>query len=223
MKDRPERKLRLLIVDDHVAIAESLKVLFSREPDFEVTELAHDADTALRIVKETRPDVVLMDHGLPRITGAEATANVLTASPETAVVMYSGGMSDDELVLAVESGIRGYVMKGAPVAEVVSAIRRAAAGETLLSPDELARLLKHGRERSRQRAERERQVASLTPREREVLVLMAEAQELPAIADRLGISAHTARGYIQSILEKMHAHSKLEAVVRANELGLLSS
>jgi two-component system nitrate/nitrite response regulator NarL len=194
----------LLIVDDHVAIAESLRVLLSREPDFELTELAHDADRALEIVKASRPDVVLMDHGLPRMTGAEATGHVLSASPETAVVMFSGAMTDDELVTAVESGIRGYVMKGAPVAEVVSSIRRAAAGEILLAPDELARLLQHGRQRARQRAERERHVAAMTPREREVLLLMAQALELPAIADRLGISAHTARGYVQSILEKLH-------------------
>jgi DNA-binding NarL/FixJ family response regulator len=130
-------------------------------------------------------------------------------------------MTDDELVVAVESGIRGYVMKGAAVAEVISAIRRAAAGEILLAPDELARLLKHGRARARDRSDRERQIATLTPREREVLGLMARANELPAIAERMGISVHTARGYIQAILEKLHSHSKLEAVVRASELGLL--
>jgi DNA-binding NarL/FixJ family response regulator len=215
------KKIRLLVVDDHVAIAESLRALLSREPDFELTEVAHEAESALRIVRASRPDVVLMDHGLPGMTGAEATTHVLAESPETAVVMFSGGMTDDELVVAVESGIRGYVMKGAAVADVVSAIRRAAAGEILLAPDELARLLKHGRARARDRSERERQIAALTPREREVLGLMAGANELPAIAERLGISVHTARGYIQAILEKLHTHSKLEAVVRANELGLL--
>jgi DNA-binding NarL/FixJ family response regulator len=130
-------------------------------------------------------------------------------------------MTDDELVTAVESGIRGYVMKGSPVNVVVSAIRRAAAGEILLAPDELARLLKHGRERTRQRAERDRRIAALTPREREVLGLMAEALDPATIGERLSITAHTTRGHIQSILEKLHAHSKLEAVVRANELGLL--
>ena len=214
-------KIRVLVVDDHVAIAESLRVLLARESDFELTDLAHDAEQALRIVREEKPDVVLMDHGLPKMSGAEATRHVLEASPETAVVMFSGMMSEDELTVAVESGIRGYVMKGAPVRDVISAIRRAAAGDILLAPDELARLLKHGRDRAQKRAERDRQIAALTPREREVLRLMAEALELPAIADRLGISVHTTRGYIQNILEKLQAHSKLEAVVRANELGLL--
>lgn len=216
-----QRKIRLLIVDDHVAIAESLRVLLSREPDFDLTELAHDADQALRIARAERPNVVLMDHGLPKISGAEATRRLLAESPETVVVMFSGMMTDDDLTLAVESGIRGYVMKGAPIADVISAIRRAAAGEILLAPEELARLLKHGRERAQERADRERQIAALTPREREVLRLMADALELPAIAERLGISVHTTRGYIQNILEKLQAHSKLQAVIKASELGLL--
>ena len=215
------KKIRLLIVDDHLAVAESVHALLAREHDFELTEIAPDAETALRIVRETEPDVVLMDQGLPGMSGADAVAKVIAIRPSTAVIMFSGSMTEDDLVTAVEAGIRGYVQKGARAAELVSAVRRAAAGEILLSPDELARLLRRARERSRQRLERDRQASSLTPREREVLKLMAKAQDVPAISDALGISAHTARGYIQNILEKLQAHSRLEAVIRANELGLL--
>ena len=207
--------MRLLIVDDHIAVAESLHALLSREPGFELTPIAPDAETALRIVRETEPDVVLMDQGLPGMSGTDAVARVLEIRPATAVIMFSGSMTEDDLVTAVESGIRGYVPKGARAADVVSAVRRAAAGEILLAPDELTRLLRRSRERSRQRLERDRQVASLTPREREVLRLMAKAQDVPAISDALGITAHTARGYIQNILEKLQAHSRLEAVIRA--------
>jgi two-component system nitrate/nitrite response regulator NarL len=215
------KKIRLLIVDDHLAVAESVHALLTREHDFELTEIAPDAETALRIVREAEPDVVLMDQGLPGMSGADAVAKVIAIRPATAVIMFSGSMTEDDLVTAVEAGIRGYVQKGARAAELVSAVRRAAAGEILLSPDELARLLRRARERSRQRLERDRQASSLTPREREVLKLMAKAQDVPAISDALGISAHTARGYIQNILEKLQAHSRLEAVIRANELGLL--
>lgn len=217
----PSGKIRVLIVDDHVAVGESLHALLSRQPDFDLTEVAANADRALEIVRESAPDVVLMDQGLPGMSGAEATAHVVAASPKTAVIMFSGAMSDDELVTAVESGIRGYVMKGARSSEVVTAVRRAAAGEILLAPDELAGLLRRARERTRQRAERERQLDALTPREKEVLRMMAAAQDVEKIAQRLGISASTARGHIQNILEKLQAHSKLEAVVRANTLGLL--
>ena len=185
--------------------------------------MAHDAEAAIRIVREREPDVVLMDQGLPGMSGAEATAHVVAARPKTAVIMFSGGMTDDELVTAVESGIRGYLPKGSRIAEVISAIRRAAAGEILLGRDELARLLRRARERTQRDAERNRQKAALTPREREVLRLMAEALEVSDISGRLGISAHTTRGYIQNILEKLGVHSKLEAVVRANAIGLLDA
>jgi len=216
-------RIRVLIVDDHVAVAESLLALLERDESFELTEVAHNADEALRVVRERQPDVVLMDQALPGMSGAEATAHVIAASPKTAVIMFSGGMTDDELVTAVESGIRGYLSKGSHVAEVITAIRRAAAGEILLDRDELARLLRRARERTQQKADRDRQKAGLTPREREVLGLMAEALEIGDISLRLGISAHTTRGYIQNILEKLGVHSKLAAVVRANALGVLDA
>src|SRR5438034_859396 len=134
-----------------------MHALLSREREFELTEIAPDAETALRIVSERSPDVVLMDQGLPGMSGADAVARVLAIRPDTAVVMFSGSLTEDDLVTAVESGIRGYVPKGARVADVVSAIRRAAAGGILLGSDELARLLRRGRGRVRQRGERHRQ------------------------------------------------------------------
>ena len=216
-------RIRLLIVDDHVAVAESLRALLARDESFELMELAHDANEAFRIVRERRPDVVLMDQALPGMSGAEAAAHVIAARPQTAVIMFSGGMTDDELVTAVESGIRGYLPKGSSMAELITAIRRAAAGEILLDKDELARLLRRARERIQEKADRDRQKAGLTPREREVLGLMAEALEIGDISTRLGISAHTTRGYVQNILEKLGVHSKLAAVVRANALGVLDT
>jgi DNA-binding NarL/FixJ family response regulator len=214
-------RIRVLIVDDHIAVAESLYALLARDLSFELTELAHDANEALRIVRERQPDVILMDQALPGMSGAEATAHVIAARPQTAVIMFSGGMTDDELVTAVESGIRGYLPKGSHMAEVITAIRRAAAGEILLDKDELARLLRRARDRTQEKTDRDRHKAGLTPREREVLGLMAEALEIPDISTRLGISAHTTRGYVQNILEKLGVHSKLAAVVRANALGVL--
>jgi DNA-binding NarL/FixJ family response regulator len=135
--------------------------------------------------------------------------------------MLSGGMTRDELAAAVEAGASGYLLKTAGSAEIVSAIRRAAAGEILLPPDELASLLRLGSERTRQRDERQRTLPQLTRREREVLALMAAAADVERIARELKITMNTARGYIQNILEKLGAHSRLEAVVRATELGLL--
>jgi two-component system nitrate/nitrite response regulator NarL len=217
------QRIRILIVDDHVAVTESLSALLSRQDDFVLSDTAADGATALRIAADTSPDVVLMDQHLATESGVNVAAAILAAHPGTAVVMLTGGMTQDELVAAVEVGVAGYLIKTTPVAGIISAIRRAAAGEILLPPTELAALLRAGRERSRQKAERERGKPKLTPREHDVLSLMAAAADAQQIADRLGITLNTARGHIQNVLEKLGAHSRLEAVVRAGELGLLAT
>jgi two-component system, NarL family, response regulator DevR len=214
-------RINVLIVDDHLAVAESLQALLSRQADLEIGEIATNGATALRIAAGRRPHVVLMDQNLSGESGVVVASQILAAHPGTAIVMLSGAMSQDELVAAVEAGVSGYLLKTTPAAEIVKAIRRAAAGEILLPPEELASLLRLGRERARRRDERQRSLPQLTPREREVLALMASAADAERIAAELKISVNTARGYIQNILEKVGAHSRLEAVVRATELGLL--
>ena len=212
--------IRVLIVDDHLAVAEGLQALLAREADLDV-EVATNGNAALRLVDETSPHVVLMDQNLSGEIGVVIASKILSAHPETAVVMLTGGMSQDELVAAVEAGVSGYLLKVTPSAEIVRAIRRAVTGEILLPPDELASLLRRGHERRRQRDEHQRNLPQLTRREREVLVLMSSAVDVERIAGELNISVNTARGYIQNVLEKLGAHSRLEAVVRATELGLL--
>ena len=216
-------RIRVLIVDDHLAVAESLQALLSRQADLDVGEVATNGAAALRLAAERTPHVVLMDHNLSGESGVVVAEAILAAHPRTAVVMLSGGMSQDELIAAVEVGVSGYLQKTMPAVEIVKAIRRAAAGEILLPPEELSSLLRLGRERTRERDERQRNLPQLTRREREVLVLMASAADAERIAEELKISVNTARGYIQNILEKVGAHSRLEAVVRATELGLLSA
>jgi len=216
-------RISVLIVDDHLAVAESLQALLSRQADLDVGEVATNGKAALRIAGERKLQVVLMDQNLSGESGVVVAASILAAHPGTAIVMLSGGMTQDELIAAVEVGASGYLLKTTPAAEIVKAIRRAAAGEILLPPDELASLLRLGRERTRQRTERQRSLPQLTPREREVLALMASAADAERIAGELRISVNTARGYIQNILEKLSAHSRLEAVVRATELGLLGA
>ena len=216
-------RINVLIVDDHLAVAESLQALLSRQADLDIGEIATNGAAALRIAAERPPHVVLMDQNLSGESGVVVAAQMLAAHPGTAIVMLSGAMSQDELIAAVEAGVSGYLLKTTPAVEIVKAIRRAAAGEILLPPDELASLLRLGRERTRRRDERQRSLPQLTPREREVLALMASAADAERISAELKISVNTARGYIQNILEKVGAHSRLEAVVRATELGLLDA
>jgi NarL family two-component system response regulator LiaR len=213
--------LRVMVVDDHAAFAESLREVLGRRPSFELTPSAGTGEEAVRLAEETQPDVILMDQHLPGTTGAQTAGQILSRRPSTKIVMLTGGGTDDDMLDAIEAGVSGYLIKTARVAEIADAIQRVASGEMLIPAATLSGLLQRARERARMRADRARQVDSLTPRELDVLRLMAAAKETSAVADELGISANTARGYVQAVIEKLQAHSRLEAVLRAQELGLL--
>src|SRR4029077_17227625 len=214
--------LRVMVVDDHTAFAESLREVLGRRAGLELTATAATGEEAIRIADDARPHVILMDQRLPGTNGAQTTAQILARLPNTKVVMLTGGGTDDEMLDAVEAGVSGYLLKTARVAEIADAIQRVAAGERLISAAALSASRARARERSRTRADRARLAAALAPRELAVLRLMAAAKETSAIATELDISVNTTRGYIQGVIEKMHAHSRLEAVLRAQEIGILS-
>jgi len=222
MTSRMADLIRVMVVDDHAAFAESLREVLGHRAGLELTASAGTGEEAIRLAEGARPDVILMDQRLPGTNGAQTTAQILSRLPATKVVMLTGGGTDDEMLDAVEAGVSGYLIKTSRVAEIADAIARVAAGEMLISAPTLSALMRRARERSKARADRARRAGSLTPRELDVLRLMARAKETSAIADDLGISANTARGYVQAVLEKLQAHSRLEAVLRAQELGVLT-
>lgn len=215
--------VRVLLVDDHKIFAEGLRLILGVDArDVEVVGVATSAEEAQRMSNQLRPQVVVMDldlHGPG--SGAEATAAIRADHAETAVVMITGGASEDDLLAAAEAGACGFLRKTAPPNDVVAAIRRAAAGEFFLPATTLASLLRARRERDRADSEKRRVAAALTARERDVIALMAEGLDTKGIAERLRVSHHTARGYAQSVLDKLDAHSRVEAVVRASRLGLI--
>jgi DNA-binding NarL/FixJ family response regulator len=214
--------LRVMVVDDHTAFAESLREILGHREGLELTASAASGEEAVRLAEELRPDVILMDQRLPGTSGAQTTAQILGRLPNTKVVMLTGGATDEEMLDAVEAGVSGYLIKTARVAEIADAIQRVAAGEMLIPAATLRDLLQRARERSRVSQDRLRIAASLTPREREVLTLMATEKDTAAIAEALGVTWHTARGYIQGVIEKLGTHSRLAAVLRGQELGILS-
>ena len=211
-----------MVVDDHTAFAESLREILGHREGLELTASAGSGEEAVRLAEELRPDVILMDQRLPGTSGAQTTAQILGRLPNTKVVMLTGGATDDEMLDAVEAGVSGYLIKTARVAEIADAIQRVAAGEMLIPAATLRDLLQRARERSRVSQDRLRIAASLTPREREVLTLMATEKDTAAIAEALGVTWHTARGYVQGVIEKLGTHSRLAAVLRGQELGILS-
>ncbi len=211
---------RVLIVEDHQVVAEGLAVLLDEHPDLDVVGWAATVADAERLVATEPVDVVVLDYWLPDRTGAEAVAALRVYRPDAAVVFLSADDSDDVILAALEAGASGYLVKSAGGADVAAAVRRAAEGEILMPARQLAALLTRRREQARQQAEQSRRLASLTPRERQILGLMAEGMDNREIALRLGISYATVRSHVRHLLGKLGARSKLEAVVRAVDWNL---
>jgi DNA-binding NarL/FixJ family response regulator len=211
----PEQPTRVLIVDDHQMFSSSLSVVLEAESDLLVVGTANTLQQALAMVRSTLPDVVLLDQRLPEGDGVAAIGDILAARPQASVVMVTGTATDHALVSAIEAGAAGFVEKTRGVAEVVAAVRSAAAGEALVSPKLLARLLP----RLRRGGHAEGPV--LTEREREVLQHVAEGLSNAEIGERLSVSVHTVRNHIANISGKLGAHSKLEVLAIALRDGLL--
>ena len=208
-----------MVVDDHQMVVQALVLALSREPDIEVVATASTVREAVDTVPTAKPDVLLIDYYLPDGTGVDAVRGLETASFK--IVFLSSDRSDAAVLAALEAGACGYLVKSAPLDELVAAVRRAGEGEILLQPGELVALLGRQRDQQRRDAELQRVAASLTGREREILQLMAQGCDNRAIAESLHLAVTTVRWYVQVILEKLEVHSKLGAVARAAELGLV--
>jgi len=208
------KTVKVLIVEDHKVVAEGLQSLIGREPDLEVVGLASTVEDARRLEKERRPDILLVDFRLPDGNGAEAVAAIRKAVPKVRVLFLSAVESPAALMAALQVGARGYLLKANAATEVVSAVRRVAAGEMLISASDLAALIS-------QKGEQTHLMDTLTRREREVLRLMAEGLDNHALAVRLGIEYGTARSHVRNLIAKLEVHNRMQAVVRAVQLGLI--
>ncbi|MBI2983151.1 MAG: response regulator transcription factor [Chloroflexi bacterium] len=213
-----QERIRVLVVDDHTVFAEGLRLLLERDERMRVVGVASSVAEATALARELRPDVILMDQCLGDERGVSAIGRIRELVPGTSVIVLTGGAVSDTVAGAVEAGASGVIDKVVHPDELVRSIERARNGENLFSPAIVSEVM---RARRRQVTNRERMVGSLTPRESEVLRLLAEGCDSKGIATRLGLSVHTARDHVQSVLEKLDAHSRIEAVLRAGELGLV--
>jgi two-component system, NarL family, nitrate/nitrite response regulator NarL len=207
------RPTRVLLVDDHQLLTDSLARLLGGEPDLEVVGIAGSVAEAKQLARE-RMDVVLMDYRLPDGTGAEATRAIKARWPTARVVMLTAVQDDETVLESIQAGADGYLTKDRAVEEVVAAVRAARAGETLLPRSVIigiAQRVASAQERPPERPA----IEPLTPRELEVLRALAEGLATPDICDRLFISRNTLRTHVQNIMMKLHVHSKLEAVTVA--------
>jgi DNA-binding NarL/FixJ family response regulator len=203
----------VLLVDDHQLLTQSLAKVLSLEPDMSVIGVAGSVADAKAMARE-RLDVVLMDYRLPDGTGAEATRAIKARWPSARVVMLTA-LNDDETILeSIQAGADGYLTKDRAVEDVVSAVRSANAGETLLPRSVIVGIAQRVAA-ARDRAQDRRQIEPLTPRELDVLRALTEGLSTPEICDRLFIAPNTLRTHVQNIMGKLRVHSKLEAVAFA--------
>jgi DNA-binding NarL/FixJ family response regulator len=212
-------RIRVVIVDDHPLMREGLRALVSSLADMEVVGEAGDGEAARREAQLTRPDVVIMDLHLPGVNGVEATRAVLQAVPTTRVLVLTMFEDDESVFAAMRAGASGYLLKGAEQDEIVRALRSVAAGQAIFGPTVARRIVDFFASGSRD-VPAPQPFPELTPREREVLDLIAAGRSNGAIARQLVISPKTVSNHISAIFAALQVADRATAIVRARRAGL---
>jgi NarL family two-component system response regulator LiaR len=218
---------RLVIADDHDIAREGLRAVLEGEEDLEVVGEATDGIQALELCRALEPELVLMDVRMPKSDGLAATRAIKEELPQVSVVMVTMHEEPEYLIEAIRAGAAGYVLKEASAERVVGVVRRTLGGEMSLDEGLAARVLlslageRREPEPSADREVRRELPAGITPREVEVLRLLARGQTNPQIAGQLGISRGTAKIHVQNIIAKLEVSDRTQAAVRAAELGIL--
>jgi DNA-binding NarL/FixJ family response regulator len=196
--------------------------VLSEEPDIKVVGEAADGIEAVHRAEEMAPDVVVMDVRMPRSTGIEAARRIRERLPDTKVIMLTVSDSEEDLYAAVKAGASGYLLKEISIEELADAVRAVARGHSLISPSMASKLLSEFNALVQQAEERQRSLLpSLTDREVDVLKLVAKGLSNREISEELYISENTVKNHVRNILEKLHLHSRMEAVVYAMREKLL--
>lgn len=209
--------IRVVIADDHPLFRDGLRTMLADHDSTECVGEAATGDEVLARVRDTRPDVVLMDLQMPGLDGIEATRRVLAAAPGTAVLVLTMFKDDTSVDAALRAGARGYLLKGAAQDELVRAIEAVADGHAVLGGPIADRVI----QRLNRSVDHEERFPELTAREREVLRLLGRGLLNPGIGRELGISEKTVRNHVSSILMKLGVADRTQAALRARESGLV--
>jgi two-component system, NarL family, response regulator DevR len=221
-REREPAAIRVLLVDDQRIVAEALATLLSRYAGIEVVGSVNATADASAVVATVGVDVVVVDYRLSRGAWAQTTATIRMNRVETAVIVINAEEDDDALIDAIEAGVTRYLVKSASTEDLVAAVVAATGDQNAPLPARaLANVLLRQREQSRSRSEKAELLAHLTPREREILEMMAQGYGNRAMASQLGIGYSTVRSHVSGLLGKLGVHSKLEAVAKAGQLGLV--
>ena len=204
-------KIRIFLTDDHTLFRQGVKTLIDSEPDMEIVGESASATDAIAHAPEVRPDVVLMDIGMQGLSSFEATRQIRKNRPETKVLFLTMYDDEDYLVECMEAGAAGYVLKDSPALELLNAIREIHRGGTYLSPRMLAQLVDDFRSRIKSTTRLPR-FATLTPREKEVLKMLAEGNSVKEIACTLDLSVKTIEAHKFNLMRKLDIHNKAQLV-----------
>lgn len=214
-------RVRVLIVQDHPLLASALAKVFEASYEFAVTGVARSGAEALKTAMEAEPDVVLMDYRLPDMNGPAVAATIQSSHPDSAIVFHSADDSEAALLDAVDAGATAYLTKDATAEQILESVRRAAKGEVLIPVGLFAKAIARQRLEVTQKRDKERMLAQFTPRELDVLSLLAEGMDTQDMSERLAIAPHTVEWHVRHVLEKLEVHSKLQAVIAAARKGLI--
>ena len=221
-KGEANERLRVMVVDDHALFRRGLEMVLQAEDDLMLVGEASDGDEAVEKAQELMPDVVLMDVRMPKRSGIEAAGHIKELLPHAKILMLTISDEEADLYDAIKAGASGYLLKEIPIDEVADAIRSVWAGQSRISPSMASKLLNECAAMSKATGDRSQVPAPrLTDREMEVLRLVAKGLNNRDIAKDLYISENTVKNHIRNILEKLHLHSRMEAVVYAVREKLL--
>jgi DNA-binding NarL/FixJ family response regulator len=209
-----QESIRVLVADDHALFRQALKSVLEGEEGLELVGEAGEGEEAVRMATELVPDVILMDVHMPKLEGIEAARKINAELPTTKIVMLTVSDEQEDLFEAIKAGASGYLLKEVDPGEIANAVREIHAGHSLLSPAVASMLVSEFAALSK-RADAKALRPNLTARELEVLRLAADGLTNRQIGRRLGISENTVKNHIRNVLEKLHLHTRMEAVLYA--------
>ena len=211
------KQIRVILADDHAVVRQGIRRFLEEDLAIEVVAEASDGAEAIRLVEEHHPDVAVLDIRMPEVTGVEATRRIKDRFPDTRVLILTAYDDDPYVFALLEAGADGYVLKTAGADELIDAVRTVYRGESALSPEVASKVVQQAT--GRRPASAADQIESLTPREIDVLRLVADGMTNREVGRELGISHRTVQGHLASIYGKLDANSRTEAVTKALKRG----
>jgi len=215
------RKVRVLLADDHQLMRSGIRLMLEREPDMSVVGEASDGREAVALAKSLRPDIVIMDIGMPSLNGIEAAGQMTQENPELAIMIVSMHADETYVLRALKAGARGYLLKDSAEADLIKAVHVVARGKSFFSPA-VSKVLLDDYVRKLKRSGTDDAYDLLTPREREVLQLIAEGKSNKEIANLLNLSVYTVESHRSNLMEKLNLRGLPELVLYAVRKGIIS-